>query len=96
MPNPAPARAPSFTTHDLMKEVLQMLGQRWTDPAALEKLVTTAGFTAPHARIYFLTQLRERVRTLPLKLFASGETREKLLESMQAALDREIAREEVA
>ncbi len=91
-----PAGAAAFTAHDLMKEVLQMTAQRWTDPDGLAKLATAAGFSAPPARIYFLTQLREKVRTLPLKLFASPETREKLLESMQTALDREIAREEVA
>ena len=94
---PAPAAGTAaFTAHDLMKEVLQMTSQRWTDPEALAKLATAAGFSALPARIYFLTQLREKVRTLPLKLFASPETREKLLESMQTALDREIAREEVA
>jgi type III secretion system TyeA family effector delivery regulator len=79
-----------------MKEVLQMTAQRWTDPDTLARVATAAGFAAAPARIYFLTQLREKVRTLPLKLFASPETREKLLESMQTALDREISREEVA
>jgi len=94
---PAPAAGPAgFTAHDLMKEVLQMTAQRWTDPDTLARVATAAGFAAAPARIYFLTQLREKVRTLPLKLFASPETREKLLESMQTALDREISREEVA
>ena len=93
----APAAGPTgFTAHDLMKEVLQMTAQRWTDPDTLARVATAAGFAAAPARIYFLTQLREKVRTLPLKLFASPETREKLLESMQTALDREISREEVA
>ena len=95
-PAAAAAGTSAFTAHDLMREVLQMTSQRWTDPEALTKLVSAAGFTSPPARIYFLTQLRERIRTLPLKLFASPETREKLLESMQTALDSEIAREEVA
>lgn len=94
---PAPTAGPAgFTAHDLMKEVLQMTAQRWTDPDTLARVATAAGFAAAPARIYFLTQLREKVRTLPLKLFASPETREKLLESMQTALDREISREEVA
>ena len=93
----APSAGPTlFTAHELMKEVLQMTAQRWTDPDTLAKVATSAGLSSPPARIYFLTQLREKVRTLPLKLFASPETREKLLESMQTALDREIAREEIA
>jgi type III secretion system TyeA family effector delivery regulator len=95
-PQASPAGTTPFTAHDLMKEVLQMTAQRWTAPDAMAKLTTAAGFTTAPARIYFLTQLREKVRTLPLKLFSSPETREKLLESMQVALDREIAREEVA
>lgn len=77
-----------------MREILQMAAQRWTDPERIQKLATDAGFRDLGARIYFLTQLRERVRLMPLKLFISTEAREKLLESMQAALDQEIAREE--
>jgi len=92
-PSSSPAE---FTAHDLMRVVLQMTSQRWTDPDVFARLTSSAGFEAVHARIYFLTQLRERVRTLPLKLFATPETREKLLDSLQLALDREISREETA
>ena len=75
-----------------MREILHMTTQRWTDPEAFARLST--GWMP--ARIYFLTQLRERVRLLPLKLFVGPEAREKMLESLQTALDREIAREDVA
>lgn len=91
------ARPGTYSAHDLMKEILQMTGQRWTDPESFLRLATAAGINPLVARIYFLTQLRERVRLLPLKLFfASPETREKLLEALQTSLDREISREENA
>ena len=79
-----------------MREILQMATQRWTDPDRFGKLATTAGFHAVEARIYFLTQLRERVRLMPVKLFVTSEAREKMLEALQTALDQEISREEVA
>lgn len=89
------ARPGSYSAHDLMKEILQMTAQRWTDPESFLRLATAAGINPLVARIYFLTQLRERVRLLPLKLFfASPETREKLLEALQTSLDQEISREE--
>jgi type III secretion system TyeA family effector delivery regulator len=85
-----------FGAHDLMREILQMTTQRWTDPLSFGKIATNAGFQVVEARIYFLTQLRERIRMLPLKIFVSSEAREKLLEALQAALDQEIGREEIA
>ena len=87
---------PAFTAHDLMREILRMTTQRFTEPDRFNALATRAGIHAVDARIYFLTQLRERVRMIPLKLFAGTEARDRMLESLQTALDNEIAREEVA
>lgn len=98
-PSPASPPAPrtsAYSAHDLLREILQMSAQRWTDPQSFTKIATSAGFRAAEARIYFLTQLRERLRMLPLKLFVSTEAREKMLEALQAALDLEISREDVA
>lgn len=85
-----------FTAHDLMREILRMTTQRFTEPERFGALATRAGIHAVDARIYFLTQLRERVRLIPLKLFVAPDARERMLESLQTALDNEIAREEVA
>lgn len=85
-----------FTAHDLMREILHMTTQRWTDPERFTRIATAAGFQSPEARIFFLTQLKERVRMMPLKLFVTPEAREKMLEALQTALDHEIAQEEVA
>ncbi len=78
-----------------MKEILHLTTQRWTDPQSFSKIATAAGIPSVPARIYFLTQLKERVRMLPLKLFITPEAREKMLEALQAALDQEISREEI-
>lgn len=91
-------RAPAqpFTAHDLMREILNLATQRWADPERFTRLATAAGFNSVPARIYFLTQLKERIRMMPLKLFITSEARDKILEAAQSALDQEISREEVA
>ncbi len=89
MSPPAP-----FTAHDLMKAILHLLAQRSAEPARFTQLISAAGIRPLEGRIYFLTQLRERLRQLPLKLFLTPDTREKLLEALQTALDQEIAQEE--
>jgi type III secretion system TyeA family effector delivery regulator len=77
-----------------MREILQMTNQRWTEPERFSKIATDASIQAVDARIYFLTQMREKIRLMPLKLFSSQEARDKMLEALQAAIDQEISREE--
>jgi type III secretion system TyeA family effector delivery regulator len=90
------AAGADYTAHDLMREILHLATQRWADPERFRQIATIAGFHAIEARIFFLTQLKERVRMMPLKLFVAPEAREKMLEALQTALDTEISREEIA
>ena len=83
-----------YTAHDLMKELLDMTTQRWIDPDRFIQILAKIGIRKSEMRIYFLTQLRERVRLIPLKLYPVPETREKILDALQQAMDIEIAREE--
>ena len=83
-----------YTAHDLMKELLDMTTQRWIDPDRFIQILAKIGIRKSEMRIYFLTQLRERVRLTPLKLYPVPETREKILDALQQAMDIEIAREE--
>jgi type III secretion system TyeA family effector delivery regulator len=85
-----------FTAHDLMRELLEMTTQRWIDPEKFTQITHRMGVRQPEMRIYFLTQLREKVRQIPLKLYPDPEIREKMLDAMQQALDTEISREEAA
>ncbi|HSJ04143.1 MAG: TyeA family type III secretion system gatekeeper subunit [Verrucomicrobium sp.] len=86
----------AYTAHDLMRELLEMTTQRWVDPARFSQIATRVGLKAPSMRIFFVTQLREKVRQIPLKLFPSADIREKMLDAMQQALDTEIAKEEAS
>jgi type III secretion system TyeA family effector delivery regulator len=86
----------AYTAHDLMREILEMTTQRWVDPARFSQIATRVGLKVPEMRIFFITQLREKVRQIPLKLYPTADIREKMLEAMQQALDAEIAKEEAS
>jgi type III secretion system TyeA family effector delivery regulator len=86
----------AYTAHDLMREILEMTTQRWIDPDKFTQITNRVGVRQPEMRIYFLTQLREKVRQIPLKLYPDPDVREKMLDAMQQALDAEISREEAA
>lgn len=86
----------AYTAHDLMRELLEMTTQRWVDPERFIHITNKIGVRPSEMRIYFLTQLREKVRQIPLKLYPTPDIREKILDALQQAMDTEISREEVA
>jgi len=88
--------ANEYTAHDLMRELLEMTTQRWIDPNNFIQITNKIGVKESEMRIYFLTQLREKVRLIPLKLYPSPDIREKVLDALQQAMDTEISREEVS
>ena len=79
-----------------MRELLEMTTQRWIDPERFIQITNKLGVRTSEMRIYFLTQLREKVRLIPLKLYPVPDIREKLLDALQQAMDTEISREEVS
>ena len=83
-----------YSAHDLMEEILDLTTQRWVDPERFIQIMAKMGLHKPEIRIYFLTQLREKVRLIPMKLYPAPDTREKMLDALQQALDGEISREE--
>lgn len=84
----------AYTAHDLMRELLEMTTQRWIDPERFIQITNKIGVRQSEMRIYFLTQLREKVRQIPLKLYPTPDIREKMLDALQQAMDTEISREE--
>ena len=86
--------ANEYTAHDLMRELLEMTTQRWVDPERFIQMTNKLGVRVPEMRIYFLTQLREKVRQIPLKLYPVPDVREKMLDALQQAMDSEIPRED--
>lgn len=87
--------ADEYTAHDLMRDLLEMTTQRWIDPERFLQIVNRLGIKSSETRIFFLTQLREKVRQIPLKLYPVPDIREKMLDALQQAMDVEISREEV-
>jgi len=79
-----------------MRELLEMTTQRWIDPERFLQITNKIGIRQSEMRIYFLTQLREKVRQIPLKLYPVPDIRDKMLEALQQAMDTEISREEVS
>jgi len=73
-----------------------MTSQRWVDPDRFIQIMAKMGLYKTEIRIFFLTQLREKVRMIPLKLYPTPDIREKMLEALQQAMDSEIAKEEIA
>ena len=86
--------AAPYSAHDLMRELLEMTTQRWIDPERFQRMADKLQLLDIETRIYFITQLRERVRLIPLKLFPHPEIREKMLDALQTAMDSEITKEE--
>ncbi len=86
--------ADEYTAHDLMRELLEMTTQRWIDPERFLQITNKLGVRKSEMRIFFLTQLREKVRLIPLKLYPVADIREKMLDALQQAMDTEISREE--
>lgn len=83
-----------YSAHDLMRELLEMTTQRYIDPERFIQITNKIGVRQSEMRIYFLTQLREKVRQIPLKLYPVPDIREKMLDALQQAMDIEISREE--
>jgi type III secretion system TyeA family effector delivery regulator len=84
----------SYSAHELMEEILDMASQRWVDQERFQQMLTKLQLQDSETRIYFLTQLWEKIRMIPYKLFPNPESREKMLEALQQAMDIEISREE--
>ncbi len=83
-----------YSAHDLMRELLEMTTQRYIDPERFIQITNKIGVRQSEMRIYFLTQLREKVRQIPLKLYPVPDIRDKMLDALQQAMDIEISREE--
>jgi len=83
-----------YSAHDLMEELLEMTAQRWVDPERFIQIMAKMGLHKTDVRIFFLTQLREKVRLIPLKLYPTPDIRDKMLDALQQAMDLEISKEE--
>jgi len=84
----------AYTAHDLTRELLDMTTARAVSPDQFVSMAVKLGIWELELRIFFLTQLKEQLRLLPLKLYPTPEARARILDALTEALDGEIAKEE--
>jgi type III secretion protein W len=78
----------------LIGGLLGLAEASWIAAAHVEKIVREQRLPSLEAEIYFLRELADLARLMPLKAFKEPEQRLKLVEAIQEALDAAIAREE--
>lgn len=78
----------------LISGLLGLAEASWLSAAQVEKLAREQRLPSTEAEIYFLRELADLARLMPLKAFKEPEQRLKLVEAIQEALDAAIAREE--
>lgn len=89
------ARSRALAAADrLMGSLLELAEASWLSPAQVEKLAREQRLPSTEAEIYFLRELGELVRAMPLKAFNDPEQRLKLVDAVRETLDKAIEREE--
>lgn len=78
----------------LLSSLLSLAEASWLAPAQVEKLAREQRLPSTAAEIYFLRELADLVRAMPLKIFKDPEQRLKLVDAVQEALDKAVEREE--
>lgn len=87
---PAPAAG------TLLQDLVAASGERWNNASRFNAIADKHGAHEPAARIEFLSQLKQLVRNLPIKVFADIDSRSNVLDAAQGALDDAIALEETS
>ncbi len=80
--------------HQLMRDVLPLIDERWVDGVKITAIVDRLGIRNIEARIFFLRELLGIVRRLPLKIYREDDARQRLMTAVQEALDTAIDQEE--
>lgn len=80
----------------MMQGVLALTQNAYCRGDQVSAIAREAGLLQPEAEIFFLTALKDHLRLLPLKVYSNPDTRAKLIDAAQEALDNAIAKEEVA
>ena len=71
-----------------------MKNEKWLKSDQVIEIVALTGIGNIEARIYILRELKEFVRLIPLKAYPDPESRPKLVDTFQEALDLTIEQEE--
>jgi len=87
--------AADLTPRYLMTEILQAKDEKWLQSDRILKIAEKAAPSGDEENaIYFSTELLKLIRDLPIKVYESTESRQKLIDVVQEALDIQIEQEE--
>ncbi|CAM2065494.1 type III secretion system gatekeeper subunit SctW [Sulfidibacter corallicola] len=86
---------PKTKTKEFMTRLMGLKAEKWLRSDHVAKFAQAVGITVIEAQIYFLRELGGMIKELPLKVFDDDlESREKLIDATQEALDEAIDKEE--
>lgn len=85
---------PALPVDKLMKRLVGLAGERWVGSDRFTGLARDLNATAPGADVAFLTRTKGILRDIPLKVFADPDSRDKVIQAAQEALDLAIEDEE--
>lgn len=84
-----------FAPNQLTSDLVSLAGERWVDADHFKRLADRYRAMDPMAAaVDFLTGVRNLVKDIPVKVFATPEARQTLIDSAQNAVDYAIDREE--
>lgn len=92
-----PARAAvAKVANVILLRLLDLAEQSWVSAADINKIAGEAQLRLPslEAEIYYLRELADITRAMPLRVFKEMDQRERLIDAVQEALDDAIQREE--
>jgi type III secretion protein W len=92
--DPSSDEAISIEAVNLMQYLLDLLDQKWLTSTRILQLADRHQIDDHQARIILLTGLKTLGRAIPLRVFPDLESRERLLDAMQEALDAAIDAED--
>lgn len=73
--------------------VIELKDAEWRGDEVIGRAVDHTGLNEPEGNIYFLQGFKEIARLIPLKIFEDANQRDRMLESVQQRIDREIDHE---
>ena len=84
-----------FAPNQLTSDLVSLSGERWVDADHFKRLADRyRAMDPPAATVDFLTGVRNLVKEIPVKVFATPEARQTLIDAAQDAVDYAIDREE--
>jgi type III secretion protein W len=87
---------PPAVAGNLLQDLVSASGERWSNASRFSSIADKYGAHEPAARIAFLTQAKQLVRDMPVKVFADTDARSNVLDAAQGALDDAVALEETS